>query len=367
MKTRLSRLNAGAGLLALALGGGAAAPASAAPAAGRQQAAPAAAQPEDLARGRALLAAHDVKGAARVFREATARRPGDADAWYFLGVALGRDFDTRGARKAFETAVKLRPDFARAHAGLAIILLQADKHKDAEQSANHALTLDADTGEAHYALAVLRLWRDDSEAALESAEAALKINPNLAGPHLVRAQALVSYGSGRRRPPAGELSKEEGKKRRLAFAERLRQAAESLEKYLQLSPTVKDAELWRQQLEALRFHSQYAEEGPSGAARALYSGVDDDDPHFQRAVILSKPEPGVTEEARRNHASGRIRLRVVLAEDGTVKHPLVLRGLPHGLTEKAISAALRIKFQPAQRAGQPVAQYVTLEYGFNFY
>ncbi|HEV3470169.1 MAG TPA: energy transducer TonB [Pyrinomonadaceae bacterium] len=87
----------------------------------------------------------------------------------------------------------------------------------------------------------------------------------------------------------------------------------------------------------------------------------------QRARIVSKPEPGFTEEARRENVTGTVRLRAVLSASGAVTNISVLKGLPAGLTEKAIAAARNIKFQPAQKDGRAVSQWVTLEYNFNIY
>src|SRR4051794_16949862 len=57
---------------------------------------------------------------------------------------------------------------------------------------------------------------------------------------------------------------------------------------------------------------------------------------MQRARILSKPEPGYTEEARRNEVTGTVLLRVVLSSTGRVTNMRVLSGLPYGLTENAL-------------------------------
>ena len=86
-----------------------------------------------------------------------------------------------------------------------------------------------------------------------------------------------------------------------------------------------------------------------------------------RAVIISKPEPGFTEEARTQNITGTVRLRAVLSASGEVTGISVVKGLPAGLTEKAITAARQIKFRPAQKDGHIVSQYVTLEYNFNIY
>lgn len=84
----------------------------------------------------------------------------------------------------------------------------------------------------------------------------------------------------------------------------------------------------------------------------------------QKAVILSKPHPPYTGEARRKGVAGTIRLRMVLRPHGEVTDIKALTSLPHGLTEKAIEAARLIKFRPAIKDGRAVPQYVTFEYNF---
>lgn len=86
-----------------------------------------------------------------------------------------------------------------------------------------------------------------------------------------------------------------------------------------------------------------------------------------KAVITSKPEPGFTEEARKNNVTGLVRLRAVLSSGGAVQNISVIKGLPDGLTEKAIAAARNIRFRPAQKDGRNVSQYIVLEYNFNIY
>lgn len=328
-----------------------------------------AARTEDVERGRALLRGGDAKGAARVFRAAVKARAGDAEAWHDLGVALAHGDDQKGARKAFEQAVRLRPDFAAAHSALAYTLLASNKLREALRRAERALELDADAPHARYVVGALRLRDGDAAGAQSEAEAAINSAPDFAPAYLLKSQALLAQSAGPIvRPPQGgasaaappELSAEERKRLRIAAARRYKDAADSMEKFLALAPASRAR--WGEQLESLRVHGKYAEE-PDGA-RTVYSSGDDS---TQRAVIIRKPEPGYTEQARKNDVSGVVRLRAVLDADGKVKHILVLRGLPDGLTEKAVSAARRIEFRPALRDGRPVAQYVTLEYNFNVY
>ncbi|HEV7902477.1 MAG TPA: energy transducer TonB [Pyrinomonadaceae bacterium] len=87
----------------------------------------------------------------------------------------------------------------------------------------------------------------------------------------------------------------------------------------------------------------------------------------RKASITSKPEPLYTEEARKNQVTGTVRLRLVLSASGQVTGITPLTKLPDGLTEKAIEAARRIAFIPAEKDGRKVSQYVTIEYNFNIY
>jgi TonB family protein len=84
----------------------------------------------------------------------------------------------------------------------------------------------------------------------------------------------------------------------------------------------------------------------------------------ERPIILEKPEAEYTEEVRRNNVRGKVVLRVTLTSYGTVIVDSVEAGLPHGLTEKAVAAAGRIKFEPAQLGKSPASQRTTVEYTF---
>ncbi|HEX7313932.1 MAG TPA: energy transducer TonB [Pyrinomonadaceae bacterium] len=87
----------------------------------------------------------------------------------------------------------------------------------------------------------------------------------------------------------------------------------------------------------------------------------------KRAIIVYKPEPGFTEEARRHYVTGVVRLRAVLSSSGKVTNISVVKGLPDGLSERAAIAARHILFFPAVKGGREVSQYVVLEYNFNIY
>lgn len=85
----------------------------------------------------------------------------------------------------------------------------------------------------------------------------------------------------------------------------------------------------------------------------------------RRPVIRHKPDPGLTDEARANGVSGTVSLTAVLCHTGRVTDIHVLQALPDGLTERAVAAARRIEFTPAEKDGRRVATHLRLEYNFN--
>jgi periplasmic protein TonB len=86
-----------------------------------------------------------------------------------------------------------------------------------------------------------------------------------------------------------------------------------------------------------------------------------------RPQILYKEKAKYTEEARQNKVQGTVVLNVVFTADGRISSIRVVRGLPDGLTEKAIEAAQKIRFTPAVKGGTPVSVRGNLEFTFNLY
>jgi TonB family protein len=70
--------------------------------------------------------------------------------------------------------------------------------------------------------------------------------------------------------------------------------------------------------------------------------------------IMDKPKPAYTSEGRAKKIEGEVLLQVVFTASGEVQVQRVLRGLGYGLDESAENAARQIKFQPAQKNGQPI-------------
>jgi TonB family protein len=74
----------------------------------------------------------------------------------------------------------------------------------------------------------------------------------------------------------------------------------------------------------------------------------------QPIVLLEKPKPQYTQEARDAHIEGTVDLNVIFKANGEIQVLGVIKGLGHGLDEMAIQAAKKIKYKPAISNGQPV-------------
>lgn len=322
------------------------------------------AQSAEFERGVELYRQGDFKGASKALRAAVRKQSrGDQRAWIFLGQALMWRGELEDARKAFDAALRLDPNSAAARSGLAFLHMNARRMQDAEREAARALELDPNAIDAHYVVGAIRLREGAWLKAIEKADAIIKLNDKTALAYALKSEALLGLHERGRGILAdesrGAYDYDSATLEQTAAAQpsRLRQAAENLGKYLALAPNAPDAEEKRAQMEAMLAYSE------ADPARKIYRMSDT----TSKAVIKAKPEPGFTEEARRAGVNGVVRLRAVLAADGTVKHVLVLKSLSYGLTEKAVAAARKIKFEPAAVNGSPVSQFVILEYNFNVY
>ena len=77
-------------------------------------------------------------------------------------------------------------------------------------------------------------------------------------------------------------------------------------------------------------------------------------PPVQPVVILSKPNPAYTDEARKLRLEGDVSVEIVFLASGSVRVVRVTNGLGHGLDEAAVRAAEQIRFKPAFQDGKPV-------------
>lgn len=139
---------------------------------------------------------------------------------------------------------------------------------------------------------------------------------------------------------------------------RLREAGESLERYLALAQNADNAVALREQLAAIRFHARLP--NSSDASRSIFTTSE----LTTRVNITRRPEARYTDAARQAGISGLVVLRAVFTSDSRIENILVLRSLGYGLTESATEALRRIRFEPATKDGQPVSTFVTVVYEF---
>jgi TonB family protein len=329
---------------------------------------------DDRDQGIRLYEQGNIDGALKALRSSLSKSKDDAIAWHYLGLSLVRKEDLKGARKAFEKAVELRQDFAPARAALANTLLFTSKAKEAEKQAKQALVFDPQNAEAHYVLGTIRLLQGSCAEALAQADAALVGKPDFPQSYLLRSQSLICEVAKTSLRPwtldgaiyktsvaPTDLTKDEKLLREKATAQRFKEAASNLERFLQLAPAVADAPLWREQMETLRLYAEPADK--PDAERTVFTTLE----VTTKARVLSKPEPTYTKAARDAYVEGTVVLRAIFTADGNVKNILVLSPLPNGLTERSINAARKIKFQPATKDGRPVAVFIQIEYNFNLY
>ncbi|PYU22292.1 MAG: hypothetical protein DMG30_15240 [Acidobacteria bacterium] len=77
-------------------------------------------------------------------------------------------------------------------------------------------------------------------------------------------------------------------------------------------------------------------------------------PAIQPVVILSKPIPVYTDEARKLRIEGEVLVEVIFRASGQVQTVRVVQGLGHGLDEAALHAAEQLRFKPALQEGHAV-------------
>ena len=76
---------------------------------------------------------------------------------------------------------------------------------------------------------------------------------------------------------------------------------------------------------------------------------------LQPVVILAKPRPVYSDEARKLGLEGEVLVDVIFPASGSAVQVIrVTKGLGHGLDEAAIRAAQQIRFKPALQDGKPV-------------
>jgi TonB family protein len=87
-------------------------------------------------------------------------------------------------------------------------------------------------------------------------------------------------------------------------------------------------------------------------------------PSVESVVIVFKPKPVYSDEARKLNIEGDVLVSVVFQASGTVQVIGVTKGLGHGLDEAAVRAAQQIRFKPALQNGNAVDFSATVHIEF---
>ena len=133
------------------------------------------------------------------------------------------------------------------------------------------------------------------------------------------------------------------------------QAQATAEQILKLHPS--DEAAWQEMADTMRL---YAQPVSPPQTRTVF-GVTEVQ---KKARLLQTPLAEIPPGSQPAKTKGEVRLRLVLAQDRTVKYIFPMKPLGGGLTEAAIAAAKKIQFEPAIRNGVPVSQFLTLSYEF---
>ncbi len=82
----------------------------------------------------------------------------------------------------------------------------------------------------------------------------------------------------------------------------------------------------------------------------------------RKAKILAKPEPDYDKADRRKYADQVITLSAILCGSGEVTDIQVKSGPSDSVQAKAVEAARKIRFTPAEKDGEKVSTFITLLY-----
>ena len=88
------------------------------------------------------------------------------------------------------------------------------------------------------------------------------------------------------------------------------------------------------------------------------------DGDITRPVVLYTADPEFSEEARRMKLNGDVLLKLKLDNQGKVTDVTVVRGVGHGLDEKAVEAARKYRFTAATQDGKPIPWELNVEFTF---
>jgi len=108
--------------------------------------------------------------------------------------------------------------------------------------------------------------------------------------------------------------------------------------------------------------------GSGGRGRGLNSGDGFDGSSIGKVTrppqVIYKEEPEYSEDARKAHIQGTVRLYIDVGLDGRATNIRLARGVGLGLDERAIEAVRKWRFRPALSGNRPVVAPAVIDVGF---
>ena len=137
-----------------------------------------------LALGWIYLQKDRTRRAVAVWSEWVALAPDDADAHYYLGVALAKEHRKSEAIASFKRALEQAPAFAEVHWALALLYNErGDGYQQAIAAAEAGLHWAGRSGYGHFVLGFVLCSRGDNENAQTALLQAIELDPGLAHAH----------------------------------------------------------------------------------------------------------------------------------------------------------------------------------------
>jgi len=280
-------------------------------------------------------------------REVVQANPNSVEAHVNLGAQLLTEGEYSEALTVLERAVSLRPNSAAAQYNLGLAQLKEKKFEESVASNKKALELKPEWPDAYnnlgLAYAGLGRWKEAVTADSE----AVRLVPDYAG-------ALYSLGVAYLRLGQNATTREVVARLRPLnwdLQARLWQEILAFEHPANVAvvgpaPTPTPAPSPEPSLPPVSVNSD-GEECPSPIYRA--SGV------TQMALMKDPLQVSYTDDATQNKVEGKIVLQFVVCSNGRVSDISIDEPLPFGLTERAIAAIRKARYQPALLGTQPVS------------
>jgi TonB family protein len=297
----------------------------------------------------------DYKTAAAHYRQVITERPTLIPAYYRLGRALVGQRLYSEALDAFEELLKLDPENLLAHYEIGKLSLSFRNHPDEEllyRFRDHKRGFNRENLLAHYEIGKLSLSTQNYAGAIAKylwlRSQSVSSTTDLSDP---------SYELLPRKPRTGELTQNPFHR---AYASELALYLLDL-----IPPEV--AEQNRLPASQIVYVTPYDTPKDSSQKRqdnlACAKPVGSKTPSLPK--ILHHEKAKYTEIARINRLEGTISLSVVFNTSGQITDIRVIRGLPDGLTRRAIHAVQQIRFEPTTIDGMPVNVRGKMELNFH--